>query len=194
MKVPREPIPEDRLPIILARAAELDRATVTWETIRTAALDAGISRAAVDQALEEYASGNFNRAPVPVVPEPARRERWWRRWLKTLAEPARVVPIAFGCGLLAGANDFGPVLAWLAWVGFATYRVLRDRPGRKATSFTVAMVSIGFGLLFGMAAIEGDEDALAVLFFTGLTILATGPAIIKLRLPRWLVAKPQEQL
>ena len=55
---PEEPIPEERVPGILARAAELDRdrrETSSVDALREAALEAGISQSALEAALEEYA-------------------------------------------------------------------------------------------------------------------------------------------
>lgn len=47
-------VPEERVAGILARAAELDRQTIPLDALRSAAVEAGISAAAVDQAVAEY--------------------------------------------------------------------------------------------------------------------------------------------
>lgn len=68
---PDEPIPEERVASILARAAELDRdrrETSSVEALRLAALEAGISQTALDAALEEYVA----KAKPPVTPETPR--------------------------------------------------------------------------------------------------------------------------
>ncbi|HSH44957.1 MAG TPA: hypothetical protein VK966_03820, partial [Longimicrobiales bacterium] len=52
-------IPDDRVPDILARAAEIDRdrkETSSVEALRAVALDAGISVDSLEKALEEYAA------------------------------------------------------------------------------------------------------------------------------------------
>ncbi len=68
-----EPIPEERVPGILARAAELDRdrqETSSVDALREAALEAGISQSALDAALEEYATSTRRPRPSP-TPAPA---------------------------------------------------------------------------------------------------------------------------
>lgn len=65
---PDQPIPEERVRGILARAAELDRdrhETSTVDALRAAALEAGISQSALDVALEEYAE---SMKPAPKSP------------------------------------------------------------------------------------------------------------------------------
>lgn len=67
---PDQPIPEERVRGILARAAELDRdrhETSTVDALRAAALEAGISQSALDVALEEYAESMkpAQKSPAP---------------------------------------------------------------------------------------------------------------------------------
>lgn len=79
---PDEPIPEERVAGILARAAELDRdrrESSTVDALRAAALEAGISQSALDAALDEYsarerAAGRSPARPAtrPEEPEPPR--------------------------------------------------------------------------------------------------------------------------
>lgn len=56
---PDRPIPDDRVPDILARAAEIDRErteTSSVEALRAVAVDAGISLSSLETALQEYAA------------------------------------------------------------------------------------------------------------------------------------------
>ena len=58
---PDAPIPDDRVPDILARAAEIDRQrreTSSVDDLRAVALDAGISVSSLEAALEEYAKAD----------------------------------------------------------------------------------------------------------------------------------------
>lgn len=185
-------IPEERVPGILARAAELDRdrrETHTIDAIREAALDAGISRSAVDAALEEYTTGLASR-PVRVKEpdEPKRRSgrvrSFFSRAVSALKTPAKLAGIFFLLGLAGAAGEGMVVIGWAAWLLMTVRLVMKHRPARKAAPLVLGLVAMTVSLALGMAAGEVDEDAVAMLFAVGAPLLVAGSAIIKIRLPR----------
>lgn len=185
-------IPEDRIPAILARAAELDRdrrETITVEAIRNAALDAGISPAAVDAALEEYAA----KASDAIAPETERREQ--RSWFDRTrgffrnAAAALKTPLKLGgafvlAGLTAVVGEPLVVIGCLAWLAVAILLVRKHRPARRAAPYVLGLVfmTCGFGAGLGIAGV--DDDLIGILFSLALPLLAVGALVIKARLPR----------
>jgi hypothetical protein len=189
---PARPIPEDRIPDILARAAELDRErreTITPDALRVAALDAGISAAAVDAALAEYAGRQS-----PETPRSRGENRTWgaraRAFLRRLAPVAGVGVVGLVAGLAGEAGDavllltLPAVLAWGVWM-------IRDRrPRRAALGFVIrlAVVTIAIGIGWEAAALDEGMRArlIGLLFSLAIPLAALGSLVIKVRLPRWL--------
>lgn len=204
---PTRGIPEDRVATILARAAELDRErpdTISVDALRTAAMDAGISPAAVDAALEEYATRGLGegtrsrrrtrRLPRLRLPRLRLRQRIAAlgralrngivRTAKALREPVRLAGMLFILGLTGAAGEGALVIGWAAWLWFA-YRLIRDqRPSRRIAPFALALAVMTIGLAFGFGAAEVDEDLIAILFAFAVPLLVLGSLIIKVRLPR----------
>ena len=170
-------IPEERVPGILARAAELDRQTISIDALRAAAIEAGISADALDQAISEYEAGV---APVmfpgDVAPQP--RARGWRRWLRRVAEPLKFGALALVLGLI-GAGDTGLATVAICWlIGTAGYLAWRDRGVRNAARFQVNAVVMTGLMFFGLAGAGGDEDAIGFLVLFGLALLVLGTLIV----------------
>lgn len=191
-QLPTDGIPEDRVATILTRAAEIDRTmreTISVDALRTAALDAGISPAAVDTALEEYAAGLVGAGPAP---EPERKPRvgrirgFFRRAARAMVEPLKLGAIAFGLGLLGGTGE-AVFLIGYAGLLFMGWRLARKyRPARRARGFLGSMVVLTLGLVFGFAAGQVDEDVIAALFGLAIPLAIAGTLYIKVRLPkRW---------
>lgn len=191
IRSPLAAIPEERVAGILARAAELDRdrrETFTVDAVRAAALDAGIGEAAVNAALAEYAAERVAaRGRVEGeerTPRFARLRRWLGRAAQALRTPVRIGALFVVIGL-AGAAGEGPViLAWAGWFAYALWRAIRQRPTRRAAPFALTLVLMTFGLMFGFAMGDVDEDAIVALLPVGAALLAFGTLLIKLRLPR----------
>lgn len=191
---PTRRIPEDGVAEILARAAEIDRATretVSVDALRTAAMEAGIGPAAIDAALEEYAAGTTAVvAPEPRVEEagperpPGRLRSFLGRLGRRLALPLKLAGIAFLVGLAGAAGEGAVLLGWGAWLVATAWLAWTLRPERKASPFALALVLMTVGLAVGFGAAEVDEDAIAMLFGVGLPLLVAGAAFIKVRLPR----------
>lgn len=185
-------IPEDRIPAILARAAELDRdrrESITVEAIRNAALDAGISPAAVDAALEEYAA----RGEVSTTPAPDHQERksWFRRPANLFRRAAAALksPLKLGgafvlMGLTAGMGEPLVVIGCLAWLAVAILLVRKHRPARRAAPYVLGLVFMTCGFGAGLGIAGADEDLIGILFSLALPFLAIGTLAIKVRLPR----------
>lgn len=189
---PTDRIPEDRVSSILARAAELDRDrrdTLSVDALRTAALDAGISPAAVDAALDEYAA-RMELDPAADAgagdgePRFARTRRFFRRATKALRKPLQLAGLFFLLGIAGAAGEGVVILAWAAWLLMAGRLILKHRPARKARRFALPLVLMTFGLAFGFLVAEVDEEAAAMLFVVAAPLLVLGTAIIKARLPR----------
>lgn len=177
-----ERIPEDRVATILARAAELDRSTretVDTHVIRGAALEAGISPAAVDRALEEYAKGRgTDDAAVARDGAPRERSRW-RRWGRKLVRPLALGIGALVLGILTAEAEALLVLLPLVWLAYAARLAWRSRPARRARRYLVTMAALGGGGFFGFIAANGDEDAAVFVFFFALALMAVGSLVIK---------------
>lgn len=193
-------IPEDRVAAILARAAELDRErreTFTMDAIRTAAVDAGISLSAVDEALAEYAAGRVAPvAPPPQAREPKPRLRGVRAFFsrtgRALRTPVRLGALMFIFGL-AGAAGEGAIAIGMATGVFLALRLIRrQRPLRRARPFLASLVFMTVGLALGFAVGEVDEDAIAATFAVAVPLLVLGTAVIKLRLPKRAGSRGEE--
>lgn len=189
--VPALRIPEEQVAAILARAAELDRETresFDLDAIRTAALEAGISRAAVDRALDEYVADGTGFEVAPVVePEDARREgrfRRLRRRLRRMAAPVLYGLTALGIGVFVGGADEEALyfVAFLGWLVFAGVQVWRRRPSGRARGFLAIIALMTVGGMMGLGAANGDEDALIATMFAGVALMGYGTLYIKLRL------------
>lgn len=185
-------IPEDRVPGILARAAELDRdrrETITVDAIRAAALDAGISPVAVDAALEEYAARGELPGPVDEpaeerAPRFARVRRFFRNAAAALKTPLKLAGVLFVVGLTGAAGEGAIALGWAVWLLLAGRLIWKSRPARKASPFVLGLIFMTVGFALGSAAAEVDEDAIAALFLVGAPLLVLGSVVIKARLPR----------
>lgn len=189
-------IPEDRVPAILARAAELDRdrhESISVDALRTAALDAGISPSAVDAALEEYAARADARLEVspPTTeaseergPRFGRVRRFFRKAGAALKHPLKLGGMLFVLGLTGAAGEGMVVAGWAVWLLLSGRMIWRQRPSRRASPFALSLLFMTVGLAIGFAAAEVDEEAIAMLFAVGMPLLALGSLIIKAQLPR----------
>jgi len=181
-------IPEDRVAAILARAAELDRATretMGTDVLRAAALEAGISPAAVDRALEEYAAGRATGSPAPVGEAGSEAAGRWRRWVGRLGRIVR--PLALGgvalfTGVLiaeVGAGGTPLLLIGLAaWAAYAVRVVRHRRRAGRAGGYIAAMAAIAVGGMIGFGG--GGGDLVELLLVTGLALTIGGTLAIKL--------------
>lgn len=181
-------IPEDRVAAILARAAELDRATretMGTDVLRAAALEAGISPAAVDRALAEYAAGRESDSLAPPGEAESESGGRWRRWLDRLGRVVR--PLALGgvalvAGVLiaeVGAGGTPLLVAGLvAWAVYAVRAVRRRRTAGRVGGYIAAMVAIAVGGMVGFGGAGGD--LVELLLVTGLALTLGGALAIKL--------------
>lgn len=191
-RAPIDRIPEERVPGILARAAELDRDrrdTLSFDALRSAAVDAGINPAAVDAALAEYAARTEGDPAAdvdagPRQPRSGRIRRFFRRAASALKSPLKLAGIFVLLGLTGAAGEGGVILAWAAWLLMTGRLVLKHRPARKVRRFVLPMVFMTLGLAFGSLIAEVDEDAVAILLGLAVPLLVLGSTIIKVRLPR----------
>jgi hypothetical protein len=172
---PSQPIPEDRIPAILARAAELDRQSITLQALRTAAIDAGIGAAAVDQALQEYAAGKLAEPQRFPHAKPAGR---WRRILRHIAYPFKIAMLGLAIGVLSAATGELTLFAVAALIALGGYFAWRDRFTGRSTRFQLSMTSLGFSMFMGMGIAGGDEDALALIAVIGIALLIMGTMLL----------------
>jgi hypothetical protein len=179
-----ERVPEERVGAILRRAAELDRKagdSVDLDAIRSAALEAGISLAAVNRALEEYAAGS-PPIPIPAVVRSAEQTappRGLRRWLRKLVDPLKFAVAGWVLGLTGGAGEVAVVVPWVGLLYVAWLLIKRYRPTQDTVAFVVSTSLLTIGTLIGYAVVAGDEDVLSVLLLTGIALLPVGSAAIK---------------
>ena len=171
-------IPEERVPAILARAAELDRQTISIDALRAAALEAGISASAFEEALAEYAqAGN---APLPaareVVPEP--RRRGWRYWVSRVVEPLKLGALALFIGIL-GTRDVTMATVAICWlIGTSGYLAWRDRGRGNAGRFQASTLVMSAMMFLGLASIGGDQHALAYVLAFTIALMIFGTLIV----------------
>lgn len=184
-------IPEERVAMILARAAELDRTThetVGLDALRSAALEAGISPASVDRALEEYAAGEIGREASAADPGTHARSTGFRwlgfRWLAgKLRRPVLQGAIAFLLAALIGSTGSGGgpliVLGLLAWVGLTLRQAWKDRPTRTAGHHLLRTALTTLGIILGTAVSVGDDGFIALALVIGAALLGSGTLLIK---------------
>lgn len=193
-------IPEERVAAILARAAELDRdrrETIPVDAIRNAAMDAGISVAAVDTALAEYAAGAFALVPAGTKEEEqqqpprfAAARALLAKGMRALRTPLKLGALLFVLGLTGAAGEAAFLIGFAGWLYFSARLIWKQRAVRKATPFVLALVYMSVGLALGFAAAEIDEDAIGVVLGMAIPMLALGTAVIKVRMPRrWRAAR-----
>jgi hypothetical protein len=180
MKKEVQTIPEERVHAILARAADLDRTTFTVDALRAAALEAGISREAVDQAIEEFAATRLPAVPAPSAPPP--KESRWQRWKTAFRQAAVIAPISFIVGSFAGPDAFAG-FAWIGVVGAALYLIARHRPSRRAGIFQLHLAVMTAFITLGMASFAPHQDAvMAFIGASGLVLFVIGTLAIKIRI------------
>ena len=171
-------IPEERVPGILARAAELDRQTISIDALRAAALEAGIGVAAFEQAIAEYAqasSGPVAAAPEVVAEAP---RRTWRYWLGRVVEPLKLGALALFIGIL-GTRDVTMATVAVCWlIGTSGYLAWRDRGRGNAGRFQVDTLVMSALMFLGMAGVGGDESALAYVATFTIALLILGSLIV----------------
>ena len=167
-------IPEERVPGILARAAELDRQTIPLDTLRSAAIEAGISGAALDQALAEFNAGGVQPASQPLVTG----KSGWRRWLGRIIEPVKFGALAFIVGIL-GARDASLATVAVTWlIATAGYLAWRDRGAGIATRFQVNTLVMCAMLFAGLAGASGRQDTLGFVAIISIALLVLGTLIV----------------
>lgn len=187
----RDGIPEDRVALILARAAELDKAdgTVGFDAIRNAAIEAGISSAAVDQALEEYMATArlpaVETAVVSEVPTPISR---WDRWRQKLGRTVEFGVLGFALGLPPAIEIEFIVFSLLAYGLIAARLIWNARPSRKARGFQTATAALTFGMCLGLISATADGEVAATMVLVGVMVIAAGTLAIKMRLLKGLHA------
>lgn len=183
MPDPIQGIPEDRVARILARAAELDRVapTVQLETIRTAAMEAGISSAAIDKALEEFAAG-LQPMPGPAAPSQSpREERFLKRWARRLARPLRYAGMFLVAGMLGGAAEVLLVGAFALFVSMLIREAWQTRRPREIGTYAAVAIASAVALSLGIGIMNGDEDAMVGALVGGMFLLPAGTLFILAR-------------
>src|SRR5437868_3398864 len=123
-------IPEERVGTILKRAAELDHETVSLDTLRNAALEAGISSEAVDRAIHEYAA----RIDAP---KPAPKPKRWKAWFRRGTDALKLGILASVIGAVStGFEALIPITA-IAWI-YYVIKLARSSKDKAAMPFVVA--------------------------------------------------------
>lgn len=163
-------IPEERVGIILKRAAELDSLTISLDTLRSAALEAGISEDALDRAIGEYEA----RANAPA---PAPKPKAWKSWFKRGVDSAKLFVFSTVVGAVSTTAEFLVPLAAMFWIYFIV-NLARKSKDKSAAPFVLANIAITFGLMLGVAAFDGERIAGTVFAFGALTTVV-GAAYIQ---------------
>ena len=170
-------IPEERVPGILARAAELDRQTISVDALRAAALEAGISPIAVEQALAEYEAGGVP-ASVTTDVVAAKPRTKWRQWLGGIAEPLKLGALALVVGLV-GSRDVALATVAICWlIGTSGFLAWRDRGQGNAGRFQISTIAMSALMFLGMVGAHADEDAIGFVATFGLALLVLGTLVV----------------
>lgn len=162
---------------ILARAADLDRAfagRLSPEVLRQAALQAGISELAIDQAIEEASSV----AKPTVLPDARKREGRLRFWLNVWG----VSSIGVLAGVL-GRSFQGPQWTGLGDVAFLAAMVLGvvsfalawdESRDRSLLRYQILNLLLWICFAFGFSALESEPSLRISLEFRELLIFGGG--------------------
>ncbi len=179
---PSQNIPEERVPTILARAAELDRQTITLDALRAAALEAGISATAVDQALEEYVTGGFMRVSVArdVAHKPrlaSRLRRWWHK----MVEPLELGALAMVMGAAGAIDEPFAALSVVSLIGMTGYLAWRDRGTGRSARFQLATLFMTVAMLSGFTMTGSRDEAFAFVGIAGVALFVLGTMLVHFR-------------
>lgn len=186
---PSDRIPEQRVAAILQRAAEIDRGvaeSMSRDAVRTAAIEAGISRDAVERALAEYSADEMPAPPVATPPEPP-RVHWMKRALGALVEPIKFGALGLALGLTSAMGDPALVIPFFGVLTGAVHLIKRDRPTASAWRFVLAFGALAAWAATGMGAVNADIDAIASLLMLSAATLVIGTVAIK-----WIARRQPE--
>jgi hypothetical protein len=174
-------VPEEKIGAILARAAELDHQVVTLDALRSAAVEAGISSAAIDQAFTEYAA---SIAPTTqagdVDAKPSRLERF-KRWAFRIGQPVVCGALSVFFGVLSGRTEPLMALAIIAWVTIAARLALHAREERSSGLFQITMLLMTIGVRVGFYESNGSlmpSDRITFMTVLGIVLFLLGTLYI----------------
>ncbi|HSK21486.1 MAG TPA: hypothetical protein VK912_20190 [Longimicrobiales bacterium] len=176
-----EPLSEEQVRQIMARAAELDARDVApgLNDVRAAALEAGIAPHAIERAIAEaHRLAEHTEEPQPA----ARATHWWKRPVAAAA--------LFAAGVILGicVNGIDPrglgsessSVLMLVSGGFAAIRALEHRRRVSLSAFHTELALLLGGSTFVLAAVQGGESVQASLLWWAICA-ATGTAVVRLR-------------
>jgi hypothetical protein len=172
-------IPEDKVAGLLARAAELDRQRISVDALRSAALEAGINAAAVDQAIAEYEAG-INRVPAPRDVAAEKPGRGWRGWLRNAWPVAKLAALGLALGMFGGMEDGLIALSLTATCGLTIFLARRARAD-EATDFQLKTTVLTITLAVGFHLVAADGEISGLLMFVGILQLLLGSLFIVTR-------------
>ena len=174
-------VPEEKIGALLARAAELDHQVITLDALRSVALEAGISSAAIDEAFAEYAASIA--APTPAtdsVIKPSRLERF-KQWAFKLGQPVVCGALSVVFGVLAGRPEPLMALGIVAWVTIAIRLAMHAREERSSGLFQLTMLLMTIGVRIGFQQSTGPlmpSDRINFMTVLGIVLFALGTLYI----------------
>ena len=172
-------IPEDKVANLLARAAELDHQLISVDTLRSAALEAGISASAVDQAIAEYQAG-ASRATLPRDVATKTTGNGWRAWLRKAWPVAKLAALGLTLGVFGGMEDGLIALSLTATSGLAIFLARRARH-HDASDFQLKTTVLTITLAVGFHLVAADGEISGLLMFVGILQLLLGSLFIVTR-------------
>ena len=179
--LPREQlVPEEKIGALLARAAELDHQAITLDALRSAAIEAGISSAAVDQAFAEYTA---SIAPAPEARETGRTSRLDRlkQWAFKIAQPLVCGALSVVFGVLAGRTEPLMALGVIAWVTIAARLATQARTEKSSGLFQVTILLMTIGARVGFYESNGalmPSDRITFMTILGIVLFLLGTLYI----------------
>jgi hypothetical protein len=178
------PIPDEVAERILAKAADLDErqdlGRVTVAQLRAAALEAGISQQAFDEALQRVRGSDVGTT--------ARRVSWMSRVRASIRWSGAVggfIGVSWGALMhffpLGGEGLF--LLPWLAGIGASLHLALRYRRGSRLTDFALSELFLWLYMFAAVVAtgvpMGAVGDMLALIGPTAVGCLMAGAAIVR---------------
>lgn len=173
-------VPEDKVAALLARAAELDRQVMTLDTLRGAALEAGIGADAFEQALAEY------QGQPALAHAPNKRSRF-AGWLRKVTEPLLLGSLSVAFGVLAGRTEPLMALGIIAWITIAMRLAARGRETRSSVAFQVSMMLMTLGTRLGFDQTTGahmPSDRITLMTILGIAMFLAGTWYIHHKQPQ----------